>query len=182
MFNFKVYASENIPKKGSFIFVSNHASFLDPIILSVTCPKIASFMAKKELFANKLFGWYLGQLGCFSVNRETLDLAAVKEALRRIGQGKILIMFPQGGRRQGLDPAEAKGGVGFLAKKAAIPIVPAFIKGADQAWPATSRFFRPHPISVYIGRPISPFGALDRDQLTAKVIEEIKNLEKENSG
>lgn len=150
LFGFRVYGKENIPKKGGFIIASNHASNLDPGIIGSAIPRVLSFMAKEELFRNKIFGWILWKVHAFPVKRGGADLFSIKEAIKRLKNGSGILLFPQGGRRDSIAASEVKGGVGFLASKADVPVIPAFIFGSSDALPRgrkTPNFFK--PINVY---------------------------------
>ena len=177
LFNIRACGRENIPSNESFILASNHASYLDPIIIGVSCSRILNFMAKESIFKNRFFGWFLTQLGCFPIKRNATDPSAIKEALRRLGEGRALLLFPHGTRSQGINTIENKAGVGFLVEKARVAVVPVFVKGTDKAWPKYKRLPRSYPVSVYFGRPIAYQDGLDRAQLTDNVISEIAKIE-----
>jgi 1-acyl-sn-glycerol-3-phosphate acyltransferase len=153
MFDLKVYGIKNLPRKGGFILAANHVSNLDPILMGSTCPRRVSFMAKRELFCNSLVSWFLFQLGAFPVKRGVADIYALKESIHRLKNGQGLVLFPEGGRQfNGLsDKPEA--GIGFIAVKTGVPIVPAFIKGSDKVLPIGAKFFHFNKISVYFGKP-----------------------------
>ena len=98
LFNFKVVGRENIPKDKNFILVSNHTSNLDPPMLGVAVKMPISFMAKEELFKNKIFGGLIKKLGAFPVSRGNGDIGAIKNAIRLLKDGNNMVMFPEGGR------------------------------------------------------------------------------------
>lgn len=182
LFNFKVYGRQNIPKNGGFIIASNHESNFDPGIIGSTMLRVISFMAKEELFRNKLFGWLLYQVNAFPVKRGRTDLSAIKEAIKRLKNDHALLLFPQGGRRDSINTEEVKGGVGFLASKARVPVVPAFIFGSGDVLPKGRRvpvFFK--PISVYFASPITYEGYDDYKKFSLAVINAIENLSR-NAG
>ncbi len=125
LFNFKVVGRENIPKDKNFIIVSNHTSNLDPPILGVAVKMPISFMAKEELFKNKLFGGLIRKLGAFPVSRGSGDISAIKTALRLLKDGKNMVIFPEGGRSktQGM-LKKGKSGAVLLATKAGCGLLP----------------------------------------------------------
>ncbi len=151
----EVSGKKHIPKKGGFILVSNHVSYLDPVLLGVVCPRRLNYMAKQELFRVGWFSKLLSRISVFPVKRNTADLSALKEALRRLKNGEGLVVFPEGSRssinRGSLKPQP---GIGFLATKAEVPIIPSFIKGTDLALPKGAKFIRPNRINVYFGEQI----------------------------
>lgn len=176
LFRLKVYGSGNIPKNGGFIIASNHASNLDPEVIGVASPRPISFMAKEELFRNKLCGWVLRRLGAFPVKRESGDLSASKEALRRLKKSGGLLLFPQGGRRDTVEIKAAKAGVGMFSQRAKVPVIPAFIDGTAKAMPKGSKSPQLVKIRVYFGRPIYPQVSQEYEQIAKEVMSAISQI------
>jgi 1-acyl-sn-glycerol-3-phosphate acyltransferase len=172
----KVYGQENIPRKEGFILAGNHVSFLDPVVLGVACPRKLSYMARDTLFRNKAFALLLSEIGVFPVKRNSADRAALKEALRRLGHGRPLALFPEGTRRAlGVD-AKVHAGVGFLSVKANVPVIPAFVKGTETALPRGARFIRPVRVAVYFGKQIPVERRLSYQDITQQVMTSIQSL------
>lgn len=153
-FRLKATGLENIPKKRGFILASNHSSFLDPVVLAAASPRQLHFMAKDDLFKVPFLGWFVSLLNAFPVKRGRQSSAAFKEAVKRLRERGVLLIFPEGRRSDKDVFGQAKGGVGLLALKAEVPIIPALIEGADAAMPRDVRFPRPVPIKVHFGRSI----------------------------
>lgn len=155
-FRHKVFGRENAPSKGPFIFVSNHASYLDPLILgtALPCSKWFSYLAKKEIFEKPLAGWYLKQIHTLPLNREG-DVAAMKAVVKLVKSGKSLVLFPEGTRSKGAEIRPAKPGVGFIVAKANVPVLPAYIEGSYEAMPAGRESLKKGSrINVFIGEPL----------------------------
>lgn len=150
----RVSGKENIPKKGGFILASNHVSYLDPMILGFACPRNLNFMAKEELFRNTFFGRLISSVGAFPVKRKSGDASALKEAIKRVVSGKGLVLFPEGGRGSGDKLQQPEAGIGFIATKAAAPVIPAFIKGTEIALPKGSRKIKRAQVNVVFGKPL----------------------------
>jgi 1-acyl-sn-glycerol-3-phosphate acyltransferase len=176
LFRIKVYGRNHIPKQGGFILASNHVSYLDPISLAVACPRRISFMAKYELFRNPLFSRYLNLLEAFPLKRDSADITALKEAMRRLKNGGGLLLFPQGSRGFEEASPEPQPGVGFLASRAAVPVVPAYVKGTDKALPRGAKFIRPKNITVYFGEQISIERRMPYKDIALSIMEEIRRL------
>ena len=153
--SFKVVGRQNVPKKGAFIFVSNHSSYFDPILLGTSLHRSLYYMARENLFWKPFFGWIMGQVNAFPVKRNSGDLGALKQAITILKDGKPLVMFPEGMRSKDKNLRSAKPGVGFIAAKAGVPIVPAYIDGSLVALPGSLMTLKRHPVSVYIGEPIT---------------------------
>ena len=154
LFPIKVFGRERIPKKGAFILASNHVSYLDPIVLGIACPRKISFMARHDLFSGRLLSWVLLSIGVFPVKRDYADLSALKIALRRLKNSAGLALFPEGTRGSAGINNEPQPGIGFLAAKASVPVIPAFVKGTDLALPKGGRFIRRARVTVHFGRQI----------------------------
>lgn len=125
----KVEGIENFPKDKAAVVIANHMSMNDPVLLIGLFNGQINFMAKEELFRNKLLGWALKKFGAFPVNRQGNDLKAIKHSLKLLKDNKILGIFPQGTRMSSAEAEQAKGGAAFMAIKSQVPIVPIAIKG-----------------------------------------------------
>jgi len=155
---------------------SNHKSNLDPIILGVASPRHLNFMAKRELFGRGFIPWLISRLGAFPVRRNTADLTAIKEAMRRLKNNKGLVLFPEGSRSENDTAQSVYPGIAFLALRAGVPVVPAFIRGSEEALPKGAEHLRPRRISVYFGAQITMERRMPYDQFTRKVMESIRHL------
>ncbi len=123
-YRIKVEGRENIPKKGSYIFASNHRSYADPVLVVICGRGKFSFMAKSELFENKAFGWLIRALGAFPVERGKGDTAAIDRAISRVKEGSHLLIFPEGTRSKDGRVGRGKTGVGLIAAKAGADVIP----------------------------------------------------------
>lgn len=145
---------EHIPSQGPAIIAANHVSYLDPPLLGSVTPRPIRFVAKRELFALPLLGRFLRAIGTFPVERSRPDLRAVRESLRVLKRGELLGIFPEGTRNKqgGLKPFLE--GVGWLAIKARVPVVPVVIHGYRPLVPG-SVWTRPGRIKVVCGEPLT---------------------------
>lgn len=144
----EVHGQENVPKEGGAIIAANHISLWDPPFVGAFCPRRVSFMAKKELFENSIFSSIITSLGAFPVNRGAADRNAIKTALTVLGEGKCLGLFPEGTRSKSGKLGEPEAGIGLIAYKANVPIVPVAITGTNGKglFPKfTIRFGKPIP-------------------------------------
>lgn len=177
-FFLKVRGQENFPRSGGFIVASNHVSYLDPILLGVASPRSLNYMARDTLFRNSFFGWILKQVHVFPLKRNFADLGAIKEALKRMKSGRGILLFPEGTRSHDGQMKGGLEGVGFLARKGKVPVIPAYVHGADRAWPKHARFFRPACIQIVFGKPLGPFGGqeISDAELTRQIMQQIRGL------
>ncbi len=127
LFPFRVRGLERLPTGGA-VLCANHVSAADPVLIAVALPKDAGlrFMAKKELFGNRLVGWFLRKCGAFPVNRGENDMSAIKTALKCLQSGEKLMIFPEGTRVDHEGDTEAKGGAIMLSTRTGVPLVPVY--------------------------------------------------------
>ena len=176
LFRIEIFGKKHIPKHGGFILASNHVSNLDPIALGAACPRKLNFMARHDLFYNAWFCWLISTLGAFPVKRESYDLSALKEAMQRLKNGKALLLFPEGSRRINGLSTQAQPGIGFLAAKLGVPVIPAFIRGTEIALPKGAKFIRTKKISVYFGKQVSIERRLPYQDIAKTIMENIRHL------
>ncbi len=153
-FHFKAEGKNFVPKSGGFLLISNHASFLDPMILGVASPRGLNFAARDSLFRGYFFGRLIRLCGAFPVKRWSADLSAIKESVRRLKMGVGLVVFPEGTRSDdGRVSREITNGFVLLAKKAQVPIVPAVILGSEKAWGKNNKAIKPGRLKVIFLEP-----------------------------
>ena len=149
-----MYGQTNVPARGGVVIAANHQSYMDPPLLVLALDRMAAFMARRSLFRHPLFAALVRGLNAFPISRGQSDPAAVRGALQRLKNGWCMILFPEGTRTRDGRIGRLRPGVFRIADRAGVPIVPAIVEGAFQAWPRQGRLRR-HPISVWYGRPIS---------------------------
>lgn len=124
----KIYGKkENLKLKGGVIFIANHQSFIDPVMLVIAIPRMIHFMAKKELFDGRIKNAVFRSLLVFPVNRKTADIKALKQALELLEKGKAFGIFPEGRRCITGEMDDFEKGAAFIAAKCTAPIVPVYI-------------------------------------------------------
>ncbi len=155
-FKFKVKGGRNIPKRGSFIMASNHVSYVDPPAVGSACRRRLYFITSDHLYKNKLMALWYKAVGCLKIKRGRADHGAMKKILSYLKDGRPLAIFPEGTRSNGSNIEEPLAGIGFLALKSQVPVIPCLVKGSEKALPKGARFFKRSNITVYIGDPIEP--------------------------
>lgn len=161
----KVCGRENVPKGGSFIVVSNHIDTFDPIQISHAVDYPIAYVAKKELFGNLAMAEFYRFMGCFALDREHPSTASLKSAFNvlRSRAGWALGMFPEGTRSHTNGLLPLKKGVGSIAQKTRLPILPVGIQKNN-----SGRFI------LLIGKLITEVS--DADATHRKVQEALVNL------
>lgn len=159
--------------KKPFILASNHLSNLDPPLLSACCSKRIRILAKNELFENKILGAYLRDLGSIPLNRGKAGISVIKLCLK-ILKNESLLIFPQGSRNRSLD--DALSGVGFLARKAGVPIIVAKIYGTDKVFTQRLRLFNRLKIKIIFNLLDNIVDSDTYRDISLKVVNRIKSL------
>jgi 1-acyl-sn-glycerol-3-phosphate acyltransferase len=152
-FGIRVYGRRHLPLRGGVLVVSNHQSYLDPVLAAVGMPRPYHPMARASLFRFPPFAWLIRSLHAFPVKRGSADMGAIREALRRLKGGAVVLMFPEGTRTRDGSIGRLQAGPVLLARRAGVPVLPMVIDGAFEAWPRTRPVPLPHPIRVACGRP-----------------------------
>ncbi len=122
----KVYGKENLPRGGNVIYVCNHQSVVDAFISFYVLPANTYFMSKKEVFHNKFYAFFLKRLQMFPIDRETVDLKAIKYACDKLKEGNSLCIFPQGTRHNEahIRLEDMHAGIGMIALREKSRIIP----------------------------------------------------------
>ncbi len=146
----KFYGKENMPPKSqNCIGICNHLGKIDVVLCALPFKHKVYFLSKKELSQKKFFGGFLRSLGAIPVDREHVDINATKAVLKRIKEGKDIMIFPEGTRNRRFDEVKLlplKDGAGVFAFKTQTQVVPMAIHHPG-------RIFRKN--YVYIGKPFT---------------------------
>lgn len=129
LFNVRVRGKENIPKSGGVLLCPNHVSAIDVITIGVASPRQITCIAKKELFSIPVLGGLINALGAVKIDRGGADVGAIKAAVSAIGDGKTVVIFPQGHRCPGVNIASTpvRHGAGLIAWYAGCDVIPVCI-------------------------------------------------------
>jgi 1-acyl-sn-glycerol-3-phosphate acyltransferase len=151
VFDWRVYGLENIPPTGPAILAANHQSFLDPPVVAAPLSRPVSFMAKSELFENPLFGKLIRNLHAFPIRQGRGDRGAIVETVKRLEEGYLLNIYPEGTRCEDGEIAPLLPGIALVIRKAQVPVVPTVLHGTFDAWPIHQKFFKPSPVRLAYG-------------------------------
>lgn len=154
LFDLKVYGMHHVPSRGGVLVVSNHQSYLDPVLVAVQLRRPMSYLGKSELFRNRFLAWLIRSLNAFPVRQGAGDVGAVKEMIHRLKAGHLLNLYPEGSRTEDGELLPIQAGVALVLRRADVPIVPCVIDGSYDAWPRGEELPRPHPIRVLYGPPM----------------------------
>jgi 1-acyl-sn-glycerol-3-phosphate acyltransferase len=152
---------DRLPKKGACVLVSNHASYIDGIILAAALPPIFCYVAKRDLKGSFIPRFFLRRIDARFVERFDLEsgLDDARYLSQSVQQGRSLAFFPEGtfGRMPGLRPFYM--GAFVSSAEAAVPLVPVVIRGTRSILRAGSWFPRRGAVKVTICETIMPKGS-----------------------
>jgi len=155
-FRVRSYDRDNIPEKGAFILISNHQSYLDPMLCGGPIKRQVSFLARDTLFVNWFFGPLISSVGTIPVKLDEADISAMRKVIDKLKKGGGVCLFPEGTRSHDGTITALKPGLGFLCRRGGAAIVPVVIDGAFERWPRHKKIFSPGgAIWVQYGKAIS---------------------------
>ena len=151
----KVEGKENLigPGEGGTIVACNHQSYLDPPLIAGIYEGELHFLARSTLFKG-LFGKIIAYINAMPINQNGADLASLKAIIKKVKEGKRVLIFPEGTRTEDGSLGKGAAGVGMIAAKSKAIVQPVKIEGAYEVLPRDSKMPRVHPITVKIGKPI----------------------------
>lgn len=155
LFRYRVFGRDRVPAEGGVLVVSNHQSFFDPVLVGLGLGRQIHIMAREGLFRVPGFSTLIRSLNAFPVKRGAFDREAIRRALDVLERGDLLLVFPEGTRTRDGSLLVPKPGIGLLARRAGVKVVPAVIRGAFEAWPSHRLLFRAFvPLAVAFGEPV----------------------------
>ena len=172
----KFVGKKNLPK-GACIIASNHTSNMDAVNLAVHTWEKKYFLAKKELFKNRLVGFFAKKYGGIKIDRQGNDVNAIKESLKVLRNNKKLVIFPEGTRtnNENMELGEVKQGVAMFAIKAKVQIVPMFIVRKPKVWRRNKVVIgQPFELTEFYGKKLSAEDLSQATEILAKKMEELR--------
>ena len=173
----KIYGLENVPESGPVIIMANHISYLDPPLIGSILDRQVFFIAKKELFKNKLFEWVFDNLGVIPIKRGKADLGAIRSAFKVLRSEQVLGIFPEGTRHEPDDMGQAQPGSVTIAIKSQAPIVPIGIKDISGLQKTKVSVGKPFKLEQFFDKKINKDVKKEAGQIImAKIKDEIKKI------
>jgi 1-acyl-sn-glycerol-3-phosphate acyltransferase len=176
-FGLRIRHRERVPRRGPVLIVSNHVSNIDPPLVGLCSTRILKYLARTTLFKNKAFAAFIRLMGAVPIDRE-VGTEGLKLTLQLLGEGRAVLMFPEGTRTEDGALQELKPGITVLLKKANCTIVPCGLVGVYDAWPRGQKLPKPSPVflpatrrsfAVAFGEPVpsSHYKTMSRDAILA---------------
>lgn len=176
---FEVEGEENIPASGGAVIAVNHTGYLDFTYAGLPPRRVKRyirFMAKKEVFDNKISGPIMRSLKHIPVDRGA-GAESYKAAVADLRRGELVGVYPEATISRSFEIKEFKSGAARMAIEAGVPIIPTVIWGAQRVWTKgfPKRLGRTNtPIRIAVGAPLEPVGPAN--ELTEKLHSTMKEM------
>jgi len=176
-YRIRVTGRENWPEEGGALVCSNHQSFFDPVLVGLCCERRLNYLARANLFKFPLKP-FIQALNAIPVNRDGTGLDGLKETMKRLRKGEMVLIFPEGTRTRTGQLQDLKPGFVAVARKCKVPIVPIVFDGVYQAWPRDQKLPWFGTVHVQVGAPICPeqIASLSDDELVARLQSKMQNM------
>lgn len=170
-FRFRCLGREHFPENGGALVCANHQSFLDPVLVGAASDRRLNYVARKTLFRFQVFSRLISFWDAIPINQEGSGFGGIKESLKRLRRGEMVLIFPEGARTEDGEIDEFKPGFCSLARRGRVPVLPIGFDGAFDAWPRTQSLPVPAPVCLCVGEPLSCdlIKSLTDEELVAEV-------------
>ena len=151
--SFRTSGTDNLPP-GPLILAPNHASYLDPPATGCGLFRVTYYLARHTLFKPPIASWLLPSIGSIPVNQSSPGPSSLKNIFEVFKNKGTLVLFPEGQRTFDGNLRKAEPGIGMIAARANVPVVPVHIIGSREAMPRNGRWHPFRPIRVVYGKPM----------------------------
>lgn len=166
-----VNGRENVPSSGPVILAANHTSALDPFIMQAGSRRMIRWVMLTQ-YEMKLVGFLWRAIKPIALDRDSGDIAKIRQVVDELKKSEIVGLFPEGGLQRSkreLQPMEA--GIGMIAKRSGATIVPVWIEGTPLSDSMAVHMLRPSRSTVTFGKPYKP----DEDADAKQITEDLRN-------
>ena len=174
LFQTRLEGRNRFPPSGPLLVVSNHFHWAEPGLLALASPWDIEFLGARTAILHKWVGWFIRIYGPIPVEKEGINVEAMRRVLDLLRAGKIIGVFPEGRTHLG-HLSNAWPGAAFLALKAKVPLLPVGVVGTWDA-PALWRSFRRAPVDIRVGEvfgPLQPPRDVDKKEVLDWATQEI---------
>ncbi|HSA85108.1 MAG TPA: lysophospholipid acyltransferase family protein [Nitrospira sp.] len=165
---FRYRVEGKVPRSGGVLIAANHASYLDIPLLGCGMNRRAWYLGRNDLFPIPVLNGILQALGWIPVRLGRLDREAFGKAIHLIRSGKVVVIFPEGGRSLDGHLRQPKAGIGVIVSQTGCPVVPAYLKGTFDVLPPGACRPRWHQVTVRFGDPIQFETATQKERAETK--------------
>jgi 1-acyl-sn-glycerol-3-phosphate acyltransferase len=175
-FGLELSGLDNIPASGPLIVTPNHQTYADPALVTIPVRRRVYYMAWNQLFEIPVFSWMIRRLRAFPVRIDTADPMSMREAVRLLTAGHVLMIFPEGERTLTGRVERFKPGAFRLAATLRVPVLPVTIAGGHEAWPPGRVWPRRGRISITYHAPLEPDPALEPRRAALALAERARSV------
>ena len=151
--SFRTSGTDSLPA-GPLILAPNHASYLDPPATGCGLFRVTYYLARHTLFKPPIASWLLPSIGSIPVNQNSPGPSSLKNIFEVFKNKGTLVLFPEGQRTFDGNLRKAEPGIGMIAARANVPVVPVHIIGSREAMPRNGSWHPFRPIRVVYGQPM----------------------------
>ena len=171
LFHVRCRDRRRVPASGGVLVCCNHQSALDPLVVGLACDRRLNYLARRSLFRFTLFRWLIEYLDAIPLDRHGLGVEGLKETLRRLKRGEMVLIFPEGTRTCDGEMRSLRPGFGLLARRSGATLLPMALDGTFEAWPRHARYPGLATLQIQFGEPLPPetIAQWDDERLTAEV-------------
>ncbi len=170
--SFRTSGADSLPP-GPLILAPNHASYLDPPATGCGLFRVTYYLARHTLFKPPIASWLLPSIGSIPVNQNSPGPSSLKNIFEVFKIKGTLVLFPEGQRTFDGNLRKAEPGIGMIAARANVPVVPVHIIGSREAMPRNGSWHPLRPIRVVYGKPMRFAGDPKNRQDFQKFADEI---------
>jgi 1-acyl-sn-glycerol-3-phosphate acyltransferase len=176
-----VEGGHHIPATGGAVLASNHISYLDFIFCGMAAQpskRLVRFMAKEEIFKNRLAGPLMRGMRHIPVDR-SFGIASYKAALEALKRGEVIGVFPEATISRSFMVKEIKSGAARMAAAAGVPLIPMALWGTQRMWTKgrKRRLIQRHlPVTMLVGEPMHPTRRDKQDVVAAELRRRMEEL------
>jgi len=152
-FNHRVIGRENLAVPGGALIAANHASFVDPPFVGIAFDEQIYYLGRKTLFDHPVAGAILRSWNAIPVDQDRPDMTSLKTVIRRLREGKKVLVFPEGERSFDGKFLPGMPGIGLIVAKSGVPVIPVRLFGTHEALPRGGSIIHPAEITLVCGKP-----------------------------
>jgi 1-acyl-sn-glycerol-3-phosphate acyltransferase len=160
-FRIRFEGVHHIPSYGPLLIVPNHVTYADPVLATIPVRRPVHYMAWNALFRVRGLAWLIRRLRAFPVDIDGADAGAARAAVRLLGAGEAVMIFPEAGRSPDGRIQRFRPGAFRLACSLRVPILPVTIIGGHESWPPARRVPRPGRLTIVYHPVVPPPGDAD---------------------
>ncbi len=153
--NFRVIHPERLIENGPALICSNHVSFFDPPLVSISFQKEIHFLARHTLYSKPIARWIFPRVNVTPIDQDRASMAGLKTAVRLLKDGHRVLIFPEGSRSPDGQLQPAAGGAGLVVAKSRAPVIPMRLFGAYEALPYGASTPRFTTVTAVVGQPLT---------------------------